>query len=345
MEEEVLPIIKLNQKSLLGRTMDLAVNSAHGIAFHRGLGTPLHPSSSTPLTKYLNGSRLEAFSKSAFAKSNFAVVANGVEHSELSKWVGQFFTDVSSSAPDDVPAIDTTPSKYYGGEERIAHDAGNTMVLAFPGSSSFTGQSYKPEIAVLASLLGGHSNIKWSPGFSLLSKATEAYPGAHIATTSAAYSDAGLLMISITGNANQVRDASKDVVKAIKAVAAGEISKEDIKKAIATAKFKALESGQDIKAGLELTGAGLVQEGKAHQIDEVGKGIDAVSEDQVKKVCLDSHSCDLSDTNKHGPRLQRHSWMGKLQCHPLVIYMSFLMPRILGSMFDVTIARSYLYHT
>ena len=284
LQEEVIPIIKLNQKALLGKTPDLALNSAYGVAFHRGLGTPLHPSSSTPMTKYLNENYLEAYSKAAYAKPNFAVVANGVEHSELSKWVGEFFTDSPDAAPSDIPAMDKTPSKYYGGEERIAHDSGNSMILAFPGSSSFTGQSYKPEISVLASLLGGKSSIKWSPGFSLLAKATEAYPGAHITTTHAAYSDAGLLYISINGSANQVRDASKDVVKALKKVAAGEISKEEIKKAIANAKFKALESGQNIAAGLELTGAGLVQEGKAHQIDEVGKGIDGVTEEQVKKV-------------------------------------------------------------
>ena len=282
--EEVLPIIKLSQKSLLGRPADLAINSAHGLAFHRGLGTPLHPTSSTPLTKYLNEERLETYSKAAYAKYNFAVVANGASHSELEKWVGEFFTDSPSSPPSHVPALDTTPSQYYGGEERIAHDGANAMIIAFPGSSSFTGQSYKPEISVLAALLGGKSNIKWTPGFSLLAKATQAHPHAHISTTNAAYSDAGLLCISLTGNANHIRDASKDVVKTIRSVAAGEISKEDIKKAVASAKFKALESGQNIVAGLELTGAGLVQGGKAYQIDEVGKSIDGVTEDQVKKV-------------------------------------------------------------
>lgn len=158
------------------------------------------------------------------------------------------------------------------------------MIIAFPGSCSFTGSSYKPEIAVLASLLGGQSSIKWSPGFSLLSRVTDAHQGAHIATSHAAYSDAGLLCISITGSAGPVREASKEVVKAIKKVAAGEISKDDIKKAIASAKLKALESGENLAAGMELTGAGLVHSGKAYQIDEVAKGIDGVTEDQVKKV-------------------------------------------------------------
>ena len=285
-EEEVLPILKLQQKALLGKPLDLGINSAHGLAFHRGLGTPLHPTSSTPMSKYLNARDLAGFSQAAYAKPNFAVVANGVDHSELSKWAGEFFTDAPTSAPSGAPPIETTPSKYYGGEERIVHDSGNAMIIAFPGSCSFTGSSYKPEIAVLASLLGGQSTIKWSRGFSLLSRATDAHPGAHIATSHAAYSDAGLLCVSITGSAGSVREASKEVVKAIDSVAAGEISKEDIKKAIASAKLKALESGENLAAGMELTGAGLVHSGKAHQIDEVAKGIDGVTEDQVKKVRL-----------------------------------------------------------
>ena len=280
----MVPIIKLSQKSLLASSLELAINSAHGVAFHRGLGTPLHPSSSTPLTKYMSERRLEAFSKAAYAKSNFAVVANGASHADLSKWVGEFFTDSPSSPPSDVPKIDTTPSKYYGGEERIAHDSANAMIVAFPGSSSPTGNSYKPEMTVLAALLGGESSIKWSAGFSLFSKATEAQHFAHIKTTHAAYTDAGLLCISMTGHAMHIREASKVVVETLKSVAAGEIAKDDFKKAVAAAKFRALEAGQNIAAGIELTGAGLVQGGKAFQIDEVGKSIERVTEDQLKKV-------------------------------------------------------------
>ena len=281
----MLPVIKLAQKVLLGSPTELALNSAHGVAYHRGLGTPLHPTSSTPLSKYLNVRDLKLYSQAAYAKPNIAVVANGASHEDLSKWVGQFFGDAPSSYPAQVPKIEIPPTKYYGGEERIAHDAGNTMILAFPGSSSFTsGKSYKPEISVLAALLGGQSSIKWSRGFSLLAKASADYPQAHISTSHAAYSDAGLLYITLTGNARHIRDASKAVVATIKGVAAGEVGKEDIRKAVALAKFRALEAGQNIEAGLESTGAGLVQGGKAFQIDEVAKSIDGVTDEQVKKV-------------------------------------------------------------
>lgn len=284
MHEEVEAIINLNRKALLGNPAIFAINSAHGVAFHRGLGNPLHPSSSTPVTKYLDADFLQLYSGVAYAKSNFAVVANGASHADLAKWVGQFFNESPATMPSGSPPLNETPSKYYGGEERIAHDSGDAMIIAFPGSSSFTGGSYKPELAVLAALLGGKSSIKWAPGFSLLSRASEAYPQAHVDTTHYTYSDAGLLAISIHGKAQQIRQASQEVVKAIKKIAAGDVNKDDIKKAIAGAKFRALESGQNIDTGIELTGAGLIQGGRPLQLDEVGKSMDSVTDEQVKKV-------------------------------------------------------------
>lgn len=274
----------MSRKALLGKPSEFAINSAHAVAFHRGLGNSLYPSSSTPMNRYLDEGRLQTYSQVAYAKPNFAVVANGANQQELLKWVGEFFSEVQDSPPEGFPALGMESTKYYGGEERIAHDSGNTIVIAFPGSGSVTGGSYKPESQVLTALLGGQSNIKWAPGFSLLSKATAAYPGAHISTTHHTYSDAGLMTISISGNAQQLRGASQEVVKTLKKVATGDVSKEDITKAVATAKFKALESGQKIDTGIELTGAGLVQGGKAFQIDELGKAIDGVTVDQVKKV-------------------------------------------------------------
>ncbi|KAI9803536.1 MAG: hypothetical protein M1825_001879 [Sarcosagium campestre] len=284
-QEEVVPTVKLAQKSILADTKEFAINSAHGVAFHRGLGNPLHPTSSTPLVKYLNEEYLAAFGQAVYSKPNFAIVANGTEQEELSKWVGEFFTETPSEYPEGAPKLESDPTKYYGGEERISHASGNTVVLAFPGSSAHTaGSSYKPEISVLAALLGGESGIKWSPGFSLMAKVASKHPGVRISTKNHAYSDAGLLCITLTGPAQQLRLASAEAVQHLKAIGTGEISDEDIKKATAAAKFNALEAGQKIEAGIELTGAGLVHGDKAHQMDDVAKGIDGVTPAQLKKA-------------------------------------------------------------
>lgn len=290
-------MLKLSQKKLLGSTKLMALSSVHGLAFHRGLGEPLYPSSSTPLSKYLDSSTVEAYASAAYSKPNIAIVANGADNAELSKWVGEFFKSIPSAASADVPALESAQSKYYGGEERIAHAGGNTVVLGFAGSSSYTGAFYKPEIAVLASLLGGESSIKWSSGFSLLAKASAQFPGASISTKSQTYSDAGLLYVQIDGSAKDVAGAAFKAVETIKAVASGQITKEDITKAKAQAKFQELELGQNVYYGIEATGAGLIHGNKAHQIDETAKLIDGVDEAQLKQVSFIQYSVVKLCTN------------------------------------------------
>lgn len=213
------------------------------------------------------------------------------------------------------------------------------MVIAFPGSSSFTaGNSYKPEIAVLAALLGGKSSIKWSTGFSLLAKAISSYPGAHVATSHASYSDAGLLTIQLSGSADAIRGASAEAVKALKGISEGSISKEDFTKAVALAKYRALEEGQNIEAGLVATGSGLVHGGKAFQISEISKSIEAVSADKLQAVST-SLGAKLDVTN-HGYRLPKLFSTARQQFLQSVISLFFHSLRSLVLRFKVE--RQYL---
>lgn len=322
--------MRLGQKSLLANPSQMAINSAHGLAFHRGLGTPLQPTSSTTFTKYLDPDEIYNFAVSAYSKPNIAVVANGTSQPELSKWVREFFGDTYTAGEE----LESPPTKYHGGEERIAHDKGNVMVLAFPGSSSFTsGSSYKPELAVLAALLGGQSSIKWTPGFSLLAKAAAEYQHAHVTTQNFGYSDAGLLAVTVTGNASQVTKASQSVVETLENIASGNVSGEDIKKATALAKFQALEAGQNINAGLEATGSGLITGGKPYQIDEIGQAIDKVGEDKVKAVSASSGKLHGLGADLY--RLRNHYWIPKLPYRPLVICSCYPTQRTSVSRYEV----------
>jgi ubiquinol-cytochrome c reductase core subunit 2 len=276
--------MEASQKKYLSNTQEMALNSAYGVAFHRGLGVPVYPASNLPWKKYLDADSLTEYAASAYAKQNFALVANGVKHEELSKWVNEMFGEVPSK-----PAYQLTSeqTKYFGGEERIAHGSGNSLVIGLPGSSSPTGPFYKPEVAVLAALLGGETTIKWSPGFSLLSKATQEAPNMFIDTKSTIYSDAGLVTITMTGSASDIKSSAPKVVEALKSVVNG-IDKETFAKAKALAKFKELEYGQETQAAMELTGAGLVHRGKAYQIDEVAKSVDGVTEQKVQQAAKEA---------------------------------------------------------
>jgi hypothetical protein len=83
--------------------------------------------------------------------------------------------------------------------------------------------------------------------------------------------------------------------------------------------LKELEFGQNIDAGIELTGAGLVQGNKAYQIDEVAKGIDSVTEEQLKEVSY-INSVAIMTTADDLYRLPRLSSRTRLQCHLSVTF-------------------------
>ncbi|KAI9367267.1 Metalloenzyme, LuxS/M16 peptidase-like protein [Aspergillus egyptiacus] len=285
LNEIVAKVLKLRQIDLANNPEAIALDAAHGLAFHQGLGENLTPFAHSPFEKNLSAEAVAEFAKSAYAKSNIALVGSGVSSSELSKWVGDFFKDLPSAGTSGQYSVkSSTASKYYGGEQRISTKAGNSVVIAFPGSGVFGASAYKPAASVLAALLGGETSIKWTPGFSLLGQATQGFSQVRVSTKNFSYSDAGLLAVSVTGKAEQVAAAGKSAVDAIKKAAAGEVSAEDIKKATALAKFRVLESAQTLETGLEATGSALINSGKPYHIGELAQSIDSVTEAQVKDV-------------------------------------------------------------
>ncbi len=203
------------------------------------------------------------------------------------------------------------------------------MVIAFPGSDV---AGSKPEIAVLATLLGGHSTIKWTPGFSLLSKAAAGTPGLSVSAANLGYSDAGLLTIQLNGPAASIRKGAESVVAALKSVADGSVSKDDVTKAVANAKFEALEKGQLRDSSVLLAGSGVVNGGKAVDIASVTKAFDGVNAEKLKTVSLNAFDSNtryvlMADTTTRLPRLCSRARPLFL---PLVISLSSLTPRILA---------------
>lgn len=280
-QEQITSLLKLNQAKFAGNATELALESAHGIAFHRGLGSSLYPSTSSPISKYLNSESVNQFADIAYSKPNIAVIANGADQSDLEKWVGEFFKDI----PNGTSSLSSKVSAYHGGEERIDHPTGNSMVIAFPGSSIHTATvSYKPELFVLAALLGGQSSIKWTNGFSLLSKAAPNFSGASAFTSNLSYSDAGLFTMIFSGAAEGVRNASFEAHKALESIANGLTTKEDLTKAVSLAKFRVLEESQSSDESLISTGISILHGHKPHQFKEIVERIDTVSLDKLKTV-------------------------------------------------------------
>jgi ubiquinol-cytochrome c reductase core subunit 2 len=260
----------------------VALDLAHAAAFHNGLGDPLYPSASTPIEPYLNESTIASFAETVYNKANIAVVVDGAAQVGLTKWIEAFFKSVPSTGSGKT-TLTTAASKYYGGEQRTAQKGQNVMVIAFPG---YALGSNKPESAVLTALLGGESSVKWSPGFTLLSRAAAAAPGAQVQANNLAYSDAGLMAIQISGSAAAVAKAAAESVKALKTVADGGITKEDLTKAIAKAKFDLLSSFEQRSVGLVAAGANLIHGGQPRQLAEAIKSMESVTVDKLKTVSI-----------------------------------------------------------
>jgi ubiquinol-cytochrome c reductase core subunit 2 len=281
--EDVERSIHLKQAELAADATSLAIDSAHAVAFHTGLGASLYPARGFETKGYLNEGSIAAFAEAAYIKPNIALVADGASQEVLSKWVDGFFKDVPATSSSTLN-LNTAGTKYYGGEQRTSVSGGNSMVLAFPGAT----YGSKPELSVLAALLGGQPTIKWTPGFAVLSKALSASPGATATTLNMAYSDTGLFAIQVSGSAAAVRTATNAAVKAIKSVAEGSVSKEDLTKAIAKAKFDALEASQLREPSLVAAGTGIIHHGTPLQSAETVQAIGSVTADKLKAVSISS---------------------------------------------------------
>jgi ubiquinol-cytochrome c reductase core subunit 2 len=274
--EQVEKVLHLKQARI--SSLDLALDSVHSVAFHTGLGEPLFPPSTTPLGPYLNEHTVAAYAETVFNKSNIALVADGASQANLNKWTDTFFKSVPASSSSKLQ-LNTAASKYFGGEQRTARPGKSAYVIAFPGAS--LGDN-KPEVSVLAALLGGETNIKWSTGFTLLSKAASNAPGVQAFAHNHAYSDAGLLTISISGPAAGIKTTAEEAVKAVKAVAEGSVSKEDLTKAISKAKFDLLSASETTGTGIVATGAQLIRGGAPLDVAAAVKNLESVSGDKLK---------------------------------------------------------------
>lgn len=269
--EEVAHTLQYDFKKLSANPSRLALEHAFGAAFHKGLGAPLLAATN----KYVNPGSIEQYASQVYNKSNIALVASGAPHAQLSKWTTEFFGDLKTGSK-----VSSSATKYFGGEARVSSAAGSSYIIAFPGTPS--SPNFKAEYKVLTHLLGGETAVKWNAGFSLLSRAVAEFPGVSAVAKQQHFTDAGLLYITVEGPDALLEKAGQAVVKAINDVT--KVSEEEVKKAIAQAKFDVLSEVEGRSIGLELVGQSLLQNGTAPQADTVVRAIEAVTADSVKKV-------------------------------------------------------------
>jgi ubiquinol-cytochrome c reductase core subunit 2 len=204
-----------------------AIELAHALAFRSGLGSSLFASPHNSVTT----EEIKSFASSVFGKGNIAVLGTGIDQSTLSKLVEKAF----GPSPSSPPTPTSSSSSYFGGETRVeAHGGPQTIFIGF----GKTGTPL-PELAALSAHLSPQSSVKWSQGLSPISAGTPL--GTSVHTIFLPYSDATLFGLLVQGTTTAgVKEAGKVAVKALKDSASlGGIKADDLKKAIAKAKFAA----------------------------------------------------------------------------------------------------------
>lgn len=183
-----------------------------------------------------------------YAKNNIAVLGAGISTENLQKAVQSAFGAGSGSGS--ASSLSAGSATYYGGEQRIpldAHAAGQpTLVIAYGSTNP------SADLSVLPHLFGGESAIKWSPGSSPLAQAAAKTPGASVRSFLLPYSDASLFGVVVRAPTSQgVASVAKDVAAALK----GEFKEEDVKRAVAQAKFADASSLEKLESFVSIAGS------------------------------------------------------------------------------------------
>lgn len=276
--ELVLPTVQADSIGAYHSPRTLALDIAHQLAFRRGLGNSLFASPHSPVS----ADQVKAFAQQAFAKSNIAVVGTGISTEALTKAVSSAFG--SSSAAASGSSLPSSATKYFGGEQRIPLDlhasasAQPTMIIAY-GSTSTSG----PELAVLSHILGGTSSLKWAPGTSPLSLAADKIPGSSAKAFALPYSDAALFGVIISAPTSEgVKSLATEVSTLIQGLKK-EVKQDELKRAIAKAKFEAA-SATETKDGLLTVVAPQLASGKLQSLEDTFSSFSKISASTIAKT-------------------------------------------------------------
>ena len=224
LEEDVLPVVAAESAEAAASPVLKALDLAHLLAFRYGLGATLYAGEHAAVSE----SSLRDYARTAFSKGNIAVVGQGISTAAL--------TAVFAPHLKDVAAPTTKATVYHGGETRVAGSGPQTIFIGFGQSGTAS-----PELEVLANYLSPTPSIKWSSGTSALAKSVP--QGVSVETVLYSYSDAALFGFLVQAEtAADASTAAKAAVAAVKALAGGAPGADELKSAIAKARFRAAHS-------------------------------------------------------------------------------------------------------
>ncbi|TIB94472.1 LuxS/MPP-like metallohydrolase [Wallemia mellicola] len=269
-DEAVKPALQAEFNAAQQNALIQAIDTAHTIAFRRGLGNSLFSASEHPVKL----EDVKAYASKVYSADNVAFLSTGP--SDISSSLSKYFSGLSSTGQ-----AQTQKSQYFGGEQRLnlPHE-GHALPSAF---ISWGSNSSSPAHTVLAELLGSGSNIKWNKGLSPLAAIEEA----DVKAVNFEYSDASLFGFAVQSSSeSNVKKASQKAVEAFKKIAQNGVESTQLQAAIAKSKFNYTLYADSADGWKQINGNGLINN-NLKSLDQVLGEFDAVSTSSIQQAAAD----------------------------------------------------------
>lgn len=267
--EESVREIETNPRVL---TLELLHQEAYR---NQGLGQSLYAPAFN--IHHLNPAKLSNFVKSYYTSDNLVIVATGgIEHPTFVKLVEQYFTHQKGQG------TKSTPSAYFGGEQRHPGDFETHLALGFEGESLTSKDSVA--LGVLQHLLGsGNSYGRYGVGNGLTSRLNRNVVSPNAAWIEEAsafnfnYTDSGLFGVFAIAKRGNVSKLVDSITKELNNVTTGSISNEELSRARNQYKSSILYNTESRVPLVEFVGKQTLAKNQQIAPSDFVKAIDSVS--------------------------------------------------------------------
>lgn len=202
LKENVFPVAKAEYLAAIKSNTFVGLESLHQLTFRKGLGNSLYYDGTSPVSV----EEIKLFADSVYTAANVKIVASGVNAEDLA-------TFVSETAFSELPtgAASTVPVSFFEGKESRISAAGESVALI--------------GVPVKKADFAKYEVLSTAVGTSTLPGAVtplSAIPGA--SSQLLKYADAGLFVVSVTGDAASVATGIKAAKKAVDSVSLSDLT-------------------------------------------------------------------------------------------------------------------------
>ena len=229
---DVASALKAEMTDLAANPANLMMEAVHAVAFDGGLGQPLVASAGA--LSRMDGDTLAHFVQQNYTAPRVVLAASGCAHEDL--------VAVAEPLLAQLPAGDASassaPSKYVGGDYRVASDSPvANVVLAFEFAGGWKDTKASTAMTVLNTLMGGGGSFSaGGPGKGMYSRLYTRVLNKHAWAQNctafhSVFDDVGVVGISGVADGDRASDMVAVMAQEFAAVASGAVTEEELARA------------------------------------------------------------------------------------------------------------------